>query len=320
MLAFFRSSQSFVGLPLLAYAVVLQLPYLMRPPVAEVGPAGIFGGYVITWSQTHPMLAQVGLVFLLAIQGIQVNVLATRHGLARQVTQFPGVLAITALCLVPPLRALHPAHLANVGLLFALLALGRTYQRDQPAVLHFNVGAWLAWAALFVPAYLGFLVPLWIGVGVLGRLTVLTVLRTLVGVFVVGFLLFTVGYVFGDVAAIRAAQTGNISFYLLPFSGVAAWVCLVTAAALLTAVPLSEMARPGILNMEGQKGVQVLFWALLATPFLLPFWGGIGLAGLAPAVLLTGALFGLRLPEWRVRSANFVHLLLVVATLLVAFL
>ena len=318
MLAFFRTTQSFAGLPLLAYVLLVQLPYLLAGEGAEVTGSdfGPFGDALVAWSAQHPYLSAGLTVFLVATVGLQLNVLATRHRFARVMTQFPGLFAVLLLLLVPGARTLHPVHCAGVALGFALLSTGRVYKREEPAVPIFNAGAWVAVAALFVPAFLIFLVPAWVGISILGRLSGRNLLRTLVGVLIVFFLAFTADYVLFGGSDFWYRLLPGFSVYFAGGVTTVGAIGLGVVALLLGVVILSQNTLVRTLNIEGKKGVNFLYWVLLTTPLAALLWGGVYPVAAAAAALLVGSLLGLRLLQAPPARAEFIHLILFVLAFL----
>ncbi|OAV43777.1 hypothetical protein [Lewinella sp. 4G2] len=320
MLTFFRSTQAYAGLPFLLYALALQLPVFFGgaavPTEATTGH-GIFGNYLSNYAVAHPWQAVALPVVLMGILALQASVLSNRHNLTRSATQLAALGVLLAWGLTPGFRILHPAMLANIFLLFALLSVGKVYKNQYPQIALFNAGAWLALASILAPGYLLFFLPLYIAGGVLGRTGLAELLRLLTGVFVLYFLVGTFAYFYGFLPEFLAAQTPLFSYDLIPAAPLPlAFAGVLAVLALLLITQLNNIVR--VINIEGNKGVTILFWVLLFTPLVILFGGGISITSTATLIVPVGILLGLALHNLPERAAELAHLLLAVGALLVA--
>lgn len=314
MLALFRTNQAYAGLLLFVYALVLWLPYYLTgaPMTTEVPGEGVLGESLTEMLAGSPVPAYLLSVLLVGLQGLQANAWAGRHRLSRQVTQFPGLFVVLTTSLVAGGHGTHSFHLANVLLLFTLLALGRLYKREEPAVALFNAGAWLGLATLLRPGYLLFLPACLMAIAILRRLDLRSVLQLLTGLGLVYFFLAVTGYLNGNWRAyfdLQLSPFGLASFQAAPADALAG----LGALALLLLAVLLFFSRIGVmLNIEGSKNLNLLGWFLL--------WAGVA-ALFAPEltaghaqylVVPLGILLGLGVLRLRKRQAEVVHFLLLV--------
>lgn len=318
MLTFFRSTQAYAGIPFFLYALLLQLPVFLGGAAAgeATGGHGYGGNMVSEWAAAHPWLALVIPVGLLALQGLQASVLANRHQFTRSATQLSALGLLLLWGLTPGFRRLHPGMPANVFLLFSLLSLGRLYKNAYPQLPLFNAGAWLGMASFFAPAYLLFFLPLYIASGLLDRTGFKELLRLISGVGVVYFLAGSVAYFYGDLAGFLDAQGPVFSLSMTPANGLQ---LVFTGLIVLLSVTLLALQRTIVraINIEGNKGVNILYWLLLFAPFAVLLTGGISVVDCSVLIVPAGILLGLVLHNLPERQAELVHLLLLAGALIV---
>ncbi|NJC28224.1 hypothetical protein [Neolewinella antarctica] len=318
MLSLFRSTQAYAGLPFLFYAVVLQLPVLLGGG-ALVAPNwaehGFIGYHVAEWAAAHTWLAIILPPVLVAILALQASALSNRHQFTRVSTQLAPLGVLLAWGLVPGFRLLHPAMLANIFLGFALLAICRIYKNQFPQFTLFNAGAWVAMASFFAPSYLLFLLPCYVGSAIMGRAGFVELIRLLTGALVLYFLAGTLAYFYGNLAVFTGAQVPRFSLEIVsagPYEVVFAGLLSVLSLALST--QFSPVVR--FINIEGSKGVAMLYWLLLFTPLAVVFTGGVSPIDTYALVMPAGVLLGLTIRNLSARTAELVHLLLAVAALI----
>ena len=316
LLALFRSNQASASLLLFIYALVVQLPFILFPGSGDFLPTG--GYFGLTWSVGlgGPTLAGLLLAALcLTITGIAANVSAQRHNMARNITQFPGLFVLLCWALVPAAHYFHPVQPALVCLAFAVLALGRVYKRDEPAVPLVNVGLWLGLGSLFYPKLLWVYPALVFGIGILRTPDLRSILQPVVGVLIVLFLVGSWAYFRGQGSAFLAAQFGGLGWYgLLPAGQYDLLGATVLGLLLLFAL-VSAGTTVRLLNIEGSKSVSILYWLLMSCLPVLAFGGVLSVGELGLLSLPLGMLLGLRLSATSGPTAELVHLLLFAAAL-----
>lgn len=263
----------------------------------------------------RPLTAFLAAVVLVGVQGIQANTWATRYHLSRTVTQFPGLFVVLTTALVADAHSLHAFLAANVMLLFALLALGRLYKREEPAVALFNAGAWLGAASLFRPEYLLFIPAAVVAISILRQPNLRLIFQLLTGLFVTYFFMVVAGYFTGHLADWTGQQFGHFGW---PEVSAVSWYNLVGLGVLgvvLLGVVLL-FGRIGVmLNIEGSKNMNVLAWLLLTSAVVVVFSGNVGPVSSQAAAVPLGILLGLGLTKVQPARAEAVHVILVVATL-----
>ncbi|MEL7161361.1 MAG: hypothetical protein AAFN92_11450, partial [Bacteroidota bacterium] len=317
MLSLFRTNQAYAGLFLLFYALLLQLPVLLgggEPPPPATG--GYLGSWILNWVGERPLLRLILPVVLVFVQGVLANTLVTRHRMSRTITQFPGLFLVLVWGLVPAFRWLHPIQLANVALLFGLLSLGRLYKKDEPAVPLFNAGAWLGVASLFYVQYLLFLPAFLVGVGVLRRPDLRSLIQLVTGLLLLYFLTGSWLYFRGTLATFLAVQFSGFTLVGLQFAGLPDQLGLGLLGFLLLVLLFGYGWLVRLLNIEGSKEVNIQYWLLLSTPLLLLFAGTATVAEAQTVVVPLGILLGLAFILFSKRRATLLHFLLLIAALL----
>lgn len=318
MLSFFRSNQAQAGLLLLVYAFLLQLPALLGGAVAPVvveDSGGYFGNWMMALVGGNHWLGLLIPVILIFVLGIQANLLATRHRLSRAVTQFPGLFIVLIWGLVPTFRWLHPVQVANIFLLFGLISVGRLYQKDEPAIPLFNAGAWLGLAFLFQSDYLLFGLAFLAAITVLRKPEFRRFLQFLTGFAAVCFFATVWAYFNGIAPAFWATQWNGLGFISLSPLPMFDAIPLALLALILLFLSLFFGSITRLLNMEGKKGVTVIYWFLLCTIPTVLLGGPLAVPALALFIIPIGILFGLAIIDVDSARAEVLHLFLFVAAL-----
>ena len=110
MPAIFRSTQAYLGLPFLLYALLLQLPVFFTVPVLgeDDRTYGYLGSQLTEWGGHYSWLLITLPVVLLAIQAVQASVLTNTHHYTRTPSQFAALGTLLIWGVVPGFRVLHP--------------------------------------------------------------------------------------------------------------------------------------------------------------------------------------------------------------------
>lgn len=318
MLFLFRTNQASLNLLLFFYTFLLQLvgwlTGVSAPPTTTV--EGVLAKWFISdvapdgwWNLLLPAL-------LIAGQAVGLNVLVVRHRMSRKITLLAGVFVIICWAMVPAFRGLQSVQFAGLFAVFALLSLGGTYKKNDPAVRLFNVGVWLGIGSLFCPPTLLLLPAFVVGLGALGRVRLRSVLQIVTGAGLTYFLTFSWAYYTGQTEMAWAAQTQSFGFpgfsAVTPASFIGMIIFIVLG--LLALANYGKLTQ--LLTIEGKKNASILLWFLLfaGCSFLLANVDGLGYLQLL--VLPIGCLLGLRFNTISDGQGEFLHLVLVTATIL----
>lgn len=321
MLSLFRTNQAFAGLLLFGYALILWSPLFLFPvdPVTEGVGAGVLGKWLHGLVDGYPNLAILLSVFLVGIQGIQINTWATRHHLSRSVTQFPGLFVVLTAALVYHFHGFSAFHAANVFLLFALLSLGRLYKKEEPAVALFNAGAWLGMASLFRPEYLVFLLAVLAVIGILRRVEFRSVLQVVTGTGLVYFFLLVFGYVTGRMDLMLQDQLAGFGLPSFTDLATADLPGLIAIGLLVVSVILGFGSINLMLNIEGSKNTNVLAALLLCSILVVLVCDNVSVLNAQALVVPLGGLLGLGMVNAAPKRAEAVHIILFAAALIPLF-
>ncbi len=317
MLALFRTNQAYASLLLFGYALLLQLPVFFRGGVAaDAPPVSYYGSVLLDLIGSNGWLAAVLPPLLLAVTGIAANNLADRYRMARTVTQFPGLFVVLLWALCPAFHAFSPLQFTHLFLVLAIGPLGGTYKGRHGEVGRFNAGWWLGVASLLHPAFLIFVPGFVVGISIFQTANLRSVSQLLIGVLLPYFLGGTIAYVSGDLEAFYRGQLAGFGWWdIVPAAHHA-----LTGAGLLGIPLLIVLASGGgarvLLTIEGAKNVSFLFWVLFFTLPVALFSAGPVLADAQLLVVPLGMLFGLWVAQQEGRRAEFYHLLLFAAALI----
>lgn len=317
MLSLFRSNQAQAGLFLLVYALLLQLPALLGGAVAppEVTGNGFLGTWLMNIVGDNYWLGLLIPVLLIFVQGIQANLLASRHRFSRVVTQFPGLFVVLIWAMVPSFRWFHPGQIANIFLLFGLISIGRLYKKNEPAVPLFNAGAWLGLAFFFRPEYLFFAPAFLVAIVVLRRPEIRSFFQLLTGFISICFFAGVAAYFFGVLPDLWLAQISSLGWFsptsLLLYDALP--LGLIAAILLLLSLLFGSLSR--LLNIEGKKGVKIIYWFLLFTIPAVLLGGHFVAAELVITTVPIGILLGLAMVDVDSSRAEVIHLLLFVVAI-----
>lgn len=318
MLSLFRTNQASAGLLLFFYALVLQLPVIFgwaELPIEPNNGGGFLSLSLSAWLENHFYLSVLFPVLLVTGQGIIANVLVTRYRLSRKITQFPGLFLILCWALVPAFRSFHPVQLAAFFMMLSLLALGRVYKREEPAVAIFNVGGWLGIAILFSPGYVVLLPAFIIGIGIMRRPEFRSILQLITGVLLPTFLVLAYTYYSEGLGDDLVSQFINFTWFQWAWPTVPNQLGLGILGLLAIFVIGAFSGTTQLLNIEGKKNVGVLYWVLFFLFINIGVSAGTDLAYLQIITVPIGIILGLRFIMISSSKAEFLHLLLFSAAL-----
>ena len=315
MLALFRTNQAYASLLLLGYALLLQLPLLItgRLPAGAGTPggAGVLTTGLVDWLTNHPRWSAALAALCVGLTGLLVNVLAVRHDTSRKITQFPGLFLVLCWALLPAARGFHPLQPALIAVAFSLLALGRIYQRTEPAVPQFNAGLWLGVAALCYAPALALLPALFVGIAILRTPDPRSLLQVVTGVGLLGFLVGSWCYFRGAGGLFVQRQWAALGFFSPGAADPVNQLAVVGLGLVLLGVVLGSGAQRRPLNIEGSKVSGLLYWVLLFTPLPVLLGGAQGVAAAQLVCLPLGTLLGLWVAANSRSGGELLHLLLV---------
>ncbi|NUO00853.1 MAG: hypothetical protein HUU01_09600 [Saprospiraceae bacterium] len=320
MLSFLRTNQLAASALLIFYAALLHLSPLLSPgestvPVSE--HSGILASWLYALTGTHGLLPSLLTLGLLSLQAVFINVLASNHRLALEVSLFPGLFYILIASSLPGFLCFSPIHMANTFLIIAIGVLMKTYKQPSCADLIFNVGFWLGVAALFYPAYLLLLFVGMAGLNVLRAYKIRERLMLLAGM--IAPYLLTALYCFWDNELQLFLNTQFITpFEFWSFAKSESWTSIVELSFWLLLV-LTTIGSTGIYNfkmqMQVQKKISILYWALLIGGLTTCIQKEVPIEHLLVTAVPLGILISFNFIYFSRRWAEMLHLVLLVLIL-----
>lgn len=313
MLQLFRTNQLLFGFLLLFYALALRFAGVGLPPVE--GATGVwtdavqqlFGGSVSRY---------IFGCLLLTGQAVYLNFLVARNRLSRDPSQFAGLFYILFSCLLPAFLDLSGPLLANTFFILAYGELSSTYKKNQAATALFNAGLWIGIASLFYVGYLVFLPWLFTGINSLRKPSLREWLIGLLGTLCV-YWLAGVGYFLLDAwPYFREVQLGSFSWLNIQSdNGASDWL----QGAVIGLLMLITLGQVGSLlsrnTIDVRKKINLLYVALLFSPFFLLFQPAIYLEAFLLLAVPLGTLIGLRFVRLSPAVGEALHLVVLVAVL-----
>lgn len=129
----------------------LRIVLLVNPIQEYSGPSGfLYDCLFIEFSSIYSWLAST---FLLIVQIYILLDLCLRFKISSELTLIPGLAFVLIICLIPEFGQFQPILISNTFLLFALNQLFEVSSRKPSERKIYNVGLWLAMAALMYSSY-----------------------------------------------------------------------------------------------------------------------------------------------------------------------
>lgn len=318
LLVFYRTNQLLANIFLLPYVVVLHLHLFVFPASSPTTfENGVLSLWVFQWLSSNHLWSSILSILLLFVQGVIINAIVINHRLAKQISLFPGLFYILLASSIPEFLPLSPLLLANTFFILSLGALLSVYKKNEVASAILNAGIWTGLASLFYFSYISLIFLGFTGLNILRAFKIRERLMLLSGVFVP---LFLVGLYFywND-------QLGNYlqqQFYFrlnwkayLAISGNDDILKLIFFALVLIAVFLSYGLYTSKQNIQVQKKINILFWAIIFFVFSLAFSQQSGLINLLFLTVPLGILLSFNFLSLKNRNAEVIHLILFASVL-----
>lgn len=163
MLFLFRTNQVLYSILLILYTIVLRISYFITPYTTPATNDGFLSVFFKECLNSHYLLANTAIVFLISLQAILINNLTAKYRLFDEVTLFPGLFYIMLVSSISDFLPLSSILLGNTFLILAISALFATYKTPKCADAIFNIGFWIGTASLFYNAFVFFLLLAWFG-------------------------------------------------------------------------------------------------------------------------------------------------------------
>ncbi len=320
MLSFFRTNQLAASALLIFYAAILHLSSLLSPdqsamPAAD--QAGILGHWLYPLTGTQGLLPTLLTIVLLSVQAVLINVLVSNHRLASEVSLFPGLFYILIASSLPAFLCFSPIHLANTFLIIALGGLMSTYKQTSCADLIFNVGLWMGVASLFYPPLVMLLFVGMAGLNVLRAYKIRERLMLLAGM-ATPYLLTALYCFWNNELSLFLDLQIFKPFEFWSFAKYESWKLLVELPFwfLLILIAIgSSGAYDFKMQMQVQKKISILYWALLFTGISTCIQQEVSIEHLLVTAVPLGIMISFNFILVSKRWAEMLHLILLVLIL-----
>lgn len=251
---------------------------------------------------------------LLLLQAVYICFIARKNKLVNEYLLLPGAMYLLVMHAIPFFLPFSSILLANTFLIVAIGQLLNTYRNQKCIDQIFNIGFWIAIASLFHFSYLFFLIAAFFGLATLRAFKGKELLVLFIGTITVYLLVGT--YVFWHNGSYEFWQ-GHIhnSIGLLSFevsNNLDNYIALGIVLLFLLIVLLGYISIVRRQNIQFQKKVKVIYWVLLTCSIATLFYSNNILAQAAIISVPTGILLGLFLANIAQKTAEIVHLLLIV--------
>ena len=263
MLQLFRTNQPLTVILLVVYALVLRLNSFIAPTDWQPINANYFSTLIYDWIGTSGLTANVVALFLIVAQGLMLNAAVNNYKMARQLTFVPAAMYVLLASSLPDFLNLHPIHFSNTFLILAITALYSSYRQYVAADALFNVGFFIAIGSLFYFSANVFLIFALIGLTIIRSLNLNDIFIILIGFFVPYFLLGTYLY-WTDSFEQFGYIIGQFNFLDFKISG--GWLIYAQLGFILLLILWSILGSNSFFfktNIQVQKNISLLFWALL---------------------------------------------------------
>lgn len=314
LLQFFRTNQLYASFLLIFYAFLLRLPawwYPMSELTVVDSGAGLWGRWLNELIVDHRWATIVVPVLILFVTAIMANRLAFNERLSRQVTQFPGLFIIVVSSLCPIMLGFNSLFVANLILFLSVMSAFGLYRAANTILPAFNAGLWLGIATLF-NAYYVFFFLLLIIIGIsLNALSIKMMLWFLAGYVVVHWLMGVLYYLQGSLPEYLEVQW---SYSLWPnFSPDTIWNLggVVLLSGILGFVLFKQGRNVKLLNIKGQKKVNLLYWWLFISLGALLLFPEAGIYAIHLATIPLGILLSFSFTRGGRSAGEAGHLLLI---------
>lgn len=313
MLQFFRSNQFFAGLLLIFYVLLLRLPVWWQEQTSQLiidAEAGVWGKAIEHWSASHPVLAIVFAILLVFITALTSSQLVTQERLTKNNNQFAGLFFILLASLYPALLGLHAISFANFFALIAIWSAFGLYQKNDTSKAAFNAGFYLGIACLFHSSFSVYLLWLFIAAAILSTLSARLLLRITLGW---ASVLWLAGcYYYGQQQLPYFWETQRLNLCLPSFQLASIWNFsgIVVLFSVLGFVLFKLNKNVQLLHIEGQKKVNLLYWWLFFSAWLLFFTASANTVNILPTILPMGILLSFTFGRAGHQAAEAGHLLL----------
>ncbi len=250
---------------LLVYTVVVRSFSFFRDETLSTAHDGVLMMHIREWTSPEGVLTDIAVIILIFLQATFINRYVIKYRLASQITLFPGLFYILLCSLLPSYQSLSPELVANTFVILSFGEVYKIYKKKVYALPLFNVGFLAGMAFLTQPAYGLLLLCAVPAIAIMNAINAKRFIQTLIGALVpvVWMLFFYFMVDMGDMLWPRAvAGLGLVDPGTL--AEVTPWYGLIVYALVILSCLLSYNSNLAKKLIKSRKGIDVLYWLLLA--------------------------------------------------------
>lgn len=324
MLQLFRNNQLYTIVGVFIYLLLFYTPQWINNEgitAQHISTAGFLAKPLYSTLLPYSWLVRAIFAALLLLQAILLNNLIQEHRLAKRPTYITAISYVLVAFLLQSNEGLSPAFLANTFLLFSLTNLYHSYDKNVSMARIFNVGFWIAVAALcYFSASVALIwgaVGLWLMRSFDWREWLIYGSGFFIPFFWVGVYQFWIGNLSIWLSTEILPNYGWHWQIILQDTHIAAFAVVGLLALWSVANGLSLYYKTSI---REQKSINVIFWLMWLLPLSLLSQNSVQIEHLAILTIPLAALLSLNLQSIaNNRIAELLHLLLFFACIWIQY-
>ena len=322
MLNFFRTNQLAFNIFLIFYVILLRGSSFIIPSQEWVlGKSGVFGLWVYDLCNGINNLPYIIGILLVFVHAVLINVIVSQFRMANEISLLPGLCYILLASSIPEFLNLSPLLLANTFFIIALFELFGSFRQKSVIANIFNVGFWLGVGSLFYFSEIIFILFAFFSSSILRTFRLNEALIILIG-FAVPYILSGTYFFWNDqfLWFWESQFYNNLGFF--DFELVYNWETyskLGFFALLFIITFISGGSYTAKKNLQVQKFISILYWALFFAGFSIFIQAGIKMEHLLIFVVPLSIFLSFNLQSIRPSFAEALHLILLTGIIVLQF-
>jgi hypothetical protein len=317
-----RTNQLIVSILFLAYAAVLHAYAFIFPSVFAYPAQGPWGQVIAHWLADAPLARSIAAYLLVSIQAVLLSWVSIRNNLSINYTLFSGLFYILLTGTGIYFLGLSNALIANTFFIAALSELFLTYKKFNAAGTLFNIGFWMALAALFYPSCAILMLLVLVGISSLRPFQLGDLTLAMLGFFVPFFLYGTYRFWNDSLGGFWNELLASFRFFDVPLPPFhwELWAMLALYALLAVLSLLFSDSLMSKKTIDVRKKINLLYVSILCIIFAAIFQAGLGFDHLLFLATPLSLFLGMYFSDTPKKSlVGGVHLMWMVAALLLQY-
>lgn len=309
MLSLFRQNLFINSLLLLPYTIIVRIHSLIYPKAyASSELEGWFNCSVFETLSGLPRLQAVLAILIIFLQAVSLNFILNKNRLSLRPNLFPGVFYILFVSISREYLSLNPILFGNIFIIIVLVNLFKTYRIAQCSGAIFNIGFFVAMASVFYFPYIAYLIPCFIGLMMLRSFRLKERIQYLIGALTFLYLLFAMFFYF-DLSSDFFAQyfQSNLPLPSIASSQITIYIPIAIFAIGILAAVINYYSIRKKKSIQSQKKIDILYWALIFSPFMIIFWNVLNIYSLLVLAIPLSIIVGMLI--YRIKNQLVVELL-----------